>query len=80
VHSAGKLPGAASDGAKQWPLRIVAELGAVEISREVFLEIVMARHRVALAALLPQPHPKPAVLRVDILDGMPSAAPMRAKE
>jgi hypothetical protein len=31
----------------------------------------MARHRVALAALLAQPQPQPAVLRVDILDRHP---------
>jgi len=31
----------------------------------------MARHRVALAALLAQPHPQSAVLRKDILDGHP---------
>jgi hypothetical protein len=29
---------------------------------------MMARHRMALTALLAQPHPQPAVLRVDILD------------
>jgi hypothetical protein len=35
---------------------------------------MVERHRVPLAALLPQPHP--AVLRVDVLDLMLSAAPM----
>ena len=38
-----------------------------EIGSEIFLEIVVARHRVALTAFLAQPHPQPAVLRKDIL-------------
>ena len=41
---------------------------AVEIGDEIFIKVVVAGHRVALAALLAQPHPQPTVLRVDILD------------
>jgi hypothetical protein len=33
-----------------------------------FLEVVMTRHRVPFATLFVQPHPQPAVLRVNILD------------
>jgi hypothetical protein len=33
-----------------------------------FREVVMTRHRVPFAALFVQPHPQPAVLRVNILD------------
>jgi hypothetical protein len=54
---ARELTGAAADRAKQWPFGIAAQLGAVEIAGEVFLEVVMAWHRAALAALLAQPHP-----------------------
>ena len=67
-HGAGELPGATADRAKQRPFWIPAQLGAVKMGGEIFLEIVMARHCVPLAALLAQPHPQPAVLRVDILD------------
>jgi len=56
-HRAGELAGAAADRAEQRPLGIPAQLGAVEIGDELFLEIVMARHRVPLAALFAQPHP-----------------------
>ena len=46
-------------------------------SHQVFLEVVMARHRVPLAPLLAQPHPQPPVLRENILDRHPErrAAP-----
>jgi hypothetical protein len=50
------------------PLGIVAQAGAVKIGDQVFFKIVMARHRVPLAAFLAQPHPQPAVLREDVLD------------
>jgi hypothetical protein len=63
-----QLAGAAVDRAKQRPLWIAAQAGAIEIAHEVFLEVVMTRHRVPFAALLAQPHPQPAVLRVNILD------------
>jgi hypothetical protein len=49
-----------------WPL--VAQTGAVEIADEVSPEVVVARHRVTLAALLTQQHPEPAVLCKDSLD------------
>jgi hypothetical protein len=67
-HGAGELAGAAADRAEQRPLWIGAQSGAVEISGEIFLEVVMARHRVALAAFLAQPYPKTTVLRVDVLN------------
>ena len=67
-HRARELVGATADRAEQRPLGIVSEVGAVEICRQVFFEIVVARHRVALAAFFPQPYPQPAVLCVDILD------------
>jgi hypothetical protein len=67
-HGAGEFPGAPADRAEQRPLWIVAQAGAVEIGRQVFVEVVVTRHRVPLAALLEQPHPEPAVLRVDIFD------------
>ena len=56
-HRSGELAGAAADRAEQWPFRIAAQFGAVEIGGQIFLEVVMSRHRVALAALLVQPHP-----------------------
>jgi hypothetical protein len=57
-----------ADRAEQRPLGIGPQAGAIEIGGEVFLEVVVAWHRVALSALLAQPHPKPAVLCKDILD------------
>jgi hypothetical protein len=65
---AGELAGAAANRAEQRPLGIVAQARAVEIGDEVLIEVVVTRHRVPLAAFLVQPHPEPAVLRVDILD------------
>ena len=56
-HRPGEHAGAPADRAEQWPLGIVAQARAVEIGNEVFIEVVVARHRVPLAALLPQPHP-----------------------
>jgi hypothetical protein len=56
-HGAGELASAAPDRAEQRPLGIAAQARAVEIAREVLLEVMMARHRVPLAALLAQPHP-----------------------
>src|ERR1700730_7744003 len=69
-HRARERPAddAAADRAEQRPLGIVAQAGAVEIGGEVFFEVVVARHCVAPAALLPQPHPEAPVLREDILD------------
>jgi hypothetical protein len=66
-HGSGELAGAAADGAEQRPLRISGKLGAVEIGDQIFLEVVVALHCVPLPALLPQPHPKPAVLSEDIV-------------
>ena len=60
-HCAGQLIGAAPDRAEQRPLGITAQVRTVEIGGQVFLEVVMTRHRVPLAALLAQPHPQPAV-------------------
>ena len=67
-HGARQLAGAATDRAEQWPLRIITQLRAVEICDQVFFEVVVAGHRVPLAAFLAQPHPQPAVLRVGIFD------------
>ena len=50
------------------PLGSPRKPGAVEIGDEIFLEVVVAGHCVPLAALLAQPHPQAAVLRVDVLD------------
>ena len=70
-HRAGEPPDAAADRAEQRPLGIIAQARAVEIGDEVFVEVVVAWHCVALAALLAQPHPQSAVLRVDILNRHP---------
>jgi hypothetical protein len=48
--------GAAADRAEQRPLGIVAQRGTVEMGGQIFLEVVVTRHRVSLAALLAQPH------------------------
>lgn len=61
----------AADCEEQRPLGIVTQLRAVEISDEVFLEVMVTRHRVPLAAFLTQPHPEPPVLRVNTLDRHP---------
>lgn len=49
-----QLPGAARDRAKEWPLRLVREAGAVEIRMQVRLERVVTRHRVRFAAFSAQ--------------------------
>ncbi len=67
-HGAGELAGAAADGAEQRPLGVVADAGLVEIGGEVGLKVVVAGHGMRLAAFLPQPHPKAAVLREHVLD------------
>ena len=56
-HRARELASVAPNRAEQRPLRIAAQAGAVEKGDEVFLELVMSRHHVPLAALLAQPHP-----------------------
>jgi hypothetical protein len=53
---------------KERPLRIAREPATVEISVKVSLEVMVAGHFVALAALLVQADPKPAVLHVHVLD------------
>ena len=53
---------------EQRPFWIPAQPAAVEIGGEVFLEVMVAWHRMALAVLLALPRPERAVLRVDILD------------
>ena len=52
-----QLVGAAPDRAEQRLLGIIPQACTVEIRCQVFLEVVVARHRVPLAAFLPQPHP-----------------------
>jgi hypothetical protein len=68
-HRAGRRTGAATDRAEQRPLGVIAQARAVEIGDQVSVEVVMARHRVPLAALLAQPHPRAPVLRVDTQRG-----------
>lgn len=75
-----ELAYAAPDRAGQRPLGIVAQARAVDIGGQVFLEAMMARHAVALAALLAEPHPEAAVLPYTSSTYIPSAAPIRAKE
>ena len=53
----GELAGRAADGAKQRPLGIGGDPAVVKIGVQIGFEIVVARHLVALAALLAQPHP-----------------------
>jgi len=60
--------GASADRPKQRPLRIAREPAAVDIGMEVSLEVVVAGHFVALAALLVQANPKSAVLHVNVLN------------
>src|SRR6516164_903803 len=60
-HRASELAGATAYRAEQRPFGIAAQASVVEIGCEVFLEVMVARHRVALAALLAQPHPETAV-------------------
>jgi hypothetical protein len=55
-------------GAEQRLLKIAAQTSAVEIGGEVFLEVMVAWHRVPLPALFAQPDAKPAILRVAVLD------------
>ena len=59
---------AAADRPKQRPLRIAGEAAAVDIGVKVGLKIVVAGHFMALAALLVQANPQPAVLHVNVLD------------
>lgn len=49
---AGKRPGAASDCAEQRSLRIILDAGAGQILMQIDFEVMVARHRVRLAALL----------------------------
>src|ERR1700747_3608712 len=51
-HRAGELAGDAPDRVGKWPFRTAGQACAVEIGGEVFLEVVIARHRVPLPALL----------------------------
>jgi hypothetical protein len=67
-HCARELTGAVADRAEQRPVGIATKAGTIERGQDLFLEVVMAGHRVALSALLAQPHPSAPVLRVDILD------------
>lgn len=70
-RGARELVGAASDRAEQWPLGIVTQFRPVEICRQIIVEIMVAGHRMFLAALFAQPHPQPAVLRIDIRHAHP---------
>ena len=47
---------------------ISGDAGGLDIGAEIGSKVVVARHGVRLAALLAQPHPDSAVLRVHILD------------
>ena len=60
--------GATTDGPEQRSLGILGDPGLVQVGVEVRFERMMARHLVPLAALLPQPHPEPAVLHEHILN------------
>ena len=61
-HGARELAGAAADRAEQRTLGSSPRPAPVELAGQIFLKVTVARHRVLVAALLAQPHPKPAVL------------------
>jgi hypothetical protein len=67
-----QLPGAALDGAEQWPLAlllaVLADAGGRNVLLKVAVEIVVGRHLVFLAALLVQPDPAPAPLHKEVFD------------
>ena len=60
-----------ADGAKQRTLGVACESAAIEVSVQVVLQRMVAGHLAALAPLLAQPHPEPALLDVDVLDPHP---------
>jgi hypothetical protein len=58
----GELTGGAADRAKERPFGIGGDPAAIQIGVQIGFKIVVARHLVPLAALLPEPHPEPAIL------------------
>jgi hypothetical protein len=67
-RGAAQPPRPAHDRAEQRPSGVPRQIAAVDIGMEIRLEIVVARHRVALAALLVELHPQPSVLDEHVLD------------
>jgi hypothetical protein len=59
----------APDRAKQRPLGIGGNAGAVDIGMKERFGVVVAGHVMQLAAFFMQPHPEAAVLHEDILHG-----------
>lgn len=57
-----------ADGAKERPLRIADQAGAVDVGGQGVFEIVVGGHGMILAALLVQPQPQPPILREHVLD------------
>src|SRR5262249_43339067 len=47
---------------------LVLDASSFDVSGNIFFEVVMRRHLVALAALLMQPYPPAAILKIPILD------------
>src|SRR5262249_3465291 len=62
--SSGQQPRIATNGAEQWPLGVPPNAAAIKICLQVTFEVVVARHLMALAALLMQANPKTAVLHI----------------
>ena len=67
-----ELPGAAPDGAEQRRAPVSGAIprqpAAIDISVEIFVEIVVAGHFMPLAALFVQSHPQAPVLHKDVVD------------
>src|ERR1039457_2369726 len=55
-------------GAEEGSAFLVGDARGVDVRRHVLFEFVVRRHLVALAALLMQPHPPAAALKIPILD------------
>ena len=49
-------------------LALLGQAAAIDVGVEKGLEVVVAGHLVALAALFVKPHPQPPVLNVGVLD------------
>ena len=64
----GQRSGAASGGAEEGSLAVVADASGFDVGVEVGFKIMMRRHLMALAAFLMQPHPPALALGVVILD------------
>jgi hypothetical protein len=65
---AGECAGAAPDGAKQRPLRVIGQTGGLDVGVQVAFKIVVAGHLVPFAALLMQSHPQTAILHTEVFD------------